>query len=118
MSGPIESGIGKHSNSHTNQIGALRGCPEDSPPAVWTEVERHGPTAVCPTGVLLRDTAGGLDLFARIPCLNAEGASCSTLAFEAVAHRNTKGVAVNGQRQLSATASGFTTCHARYLSTG
>lgn len=64
ISGPVEGGIRKHSNSYSNQIGAVLGLPEDSPPAVWTEAKSHEPATVCLTDILLRDTASWADLFA------------------------------------------------------
>jgi hypothetical protein len=60
---------------------------------------------------LLRDSAHGIDLLASEPCLNAEQASRSALAFEAMAHRDADRFAVAAEPELSAGASGFTIRH-------
>jgi hypothetical protein len=56
-------------------------------------------------------------LLSRIECLNTESASCTALAFEAVAHGDADRVASNCHLELSATACSFAIRHVNYLST-
>lgn len=117
VTGLFKIRISEHPDSNCDQLRALLGFPEYRSPAFWTEVECHGSTAICSTRVSFGDARSEPDLLPQIESLNTESASCTALAFEAVAHGDADGVASNCYLELSATACGLTIRHVDYLST-
>jgi hypothetical protein len=70
-----------------------------------------------PPGALCRRRADNLGAtISRVPCLNSEFASRATLAFKAVAHGDTNGVALACEPKLSATVIGLSRKHYEILS--
>jgi hypothetical protein len=112
----LEGRISKRSYSHSNQVWALLGLPENGSSAFWTETESYASTGVRRTGELFCDTLSRPDLLPWIPGLNTKGASGSALAFQAVAHRDPNGITLACEAELSATATSFAICHGRCLS--
>jgi hypothetical protein len=117
VTGLLEFRISKHPHGHRDQLGVLRGFPEERSPTFRTEVECHYSPAVCSTRISFGDALSEPDLLSQIEGLNTEGAACPALAFEAVAHGDADGVASNCYLELTATACGFTIRHLNYLST-
>ena len=115
--GLLKIGISEHPYSDCDQLGALLGFPENRSPTFWAKIECHSSTAICSTRISFGDARSDPDLLSRIECLNAESASGTALAFEAVAHGDADGVASNCYLELSATACGFAIRHVDYLST-
>jgi hypothetical protein len=114
--GLLEAWISEIPDSYSDQIGASLGLPEDRSPAFRAKAGCHGRTAVSSTRIAFGSSPSGLDLLARIECLNAESASRPALAFEAMAHRDADRFASNLKLELSATACGFAIRHVDHLS--
>lgn len=116
VAGPLKIRISKHPYSDCDQLGALLGFPENRSAAFGTEVEFYCSTALCSTRVSFGDALSEPDLLSRIECPNTESASGTALAFEAVAHGDADGVALNCYLELSATACGLAIRRVNYLS--
>jgi hypothetical protein len=112
--GPLKIRGGERSNRYCNQVGTLRRLPENGAPAFWAEMECHDSTAVRLTRIPFVSALNEPNLLSREPCLNSECASRPALAFKAMAHGDTNGVALAYQPKLSTAARGFVVCHSSY----
>ena len=108
---PLKITIGEHPNGHCNQVGTLLSLPEDGAPTLWAEMKCYDPTAVRLTRIPFVSPFNEPNLLSRESCLNSECASRAALAFKAMAHGDTNGVALAYEPKLSAAARGFTVCH-------
>ena len=108
---PLKIRVGEHPNGHCNQVGTLLSLPENGAPTLRAETKCHDPTAIPLTRISFLSAFDEPDLLSREPCLNAECASRSALAFKAMAHGDTNRVALAYEPKLSAAARGFTVCH-------
>ena len=108
---PLKIRVGERSNRHCNQVATLLSLPENGAPTLWAEMKCHDPTAVRLTRIPFVSPFGEPNLLSREPCLNSECASRPALAFKAMAHGDTNGVALAYEPKLSAAARGFTVCH-------
>jgi hypothetical protein len=109
----LKARVSKRAHGHGDQVRPLLGAPEDRPAAFRAEPEGYAPSAVGLADVLPGGPQNPPDLLARIPGLNAENASRSALACEAVAHGNANGLPMAGDAELSAGAGRFAIRHAR-----
>ena len=96
---PLKIRLGEHPNGHCNQAGTLLSLPEDGAPTLWAEMKCHDPTAVRVPRIPLVSAFNEPNLLSREPCLNSECASRPALAFKAMAHGDTNGVALPYQPQ-------------------
>jgi hypothetical protein len=108
---PLKIRVGEHPNGYCNQVRTLLSFPENGAPTIWAEMECHDPTAVRLTCIPFVSASNESNLLSREPCLNSECASRPALAFKAMAHGDTNGVALAYEPKLSAAARGFVICH-------